>query len=201
MLFNYPFSGMKVIMNTQNLIVQNTVVIVVEGGVVTYATSNIPGVRVIVHDKDCIDSADECEHERVLDRVATGCVDCGFTMSEDVAVEVGASTVTDPKTGLQWKCYDEGRYTYDDAVKRFVGKDDFAGHSDWRMPTVDELKTLLKADGDITDQLQDHEEAFWSSSPYVGYANGAWYVNFYDGSVGGGNRGNALYVRLVRAGQ
>jgi hypothetical protein len=34
------------------------------------------------------------------------------------------------------------RYTWNEAVQRFKHID-YAGYSDWRMPTIDELKTLL----------------------------------------------------------
>ena len=39
---------------------------------------------------------------------------------------------------------------------------------------------------------------YWSSSPYTQNASIAWGVYFYDGSVVGGYRGYAYYVRLVR---
>lgn len=41
----------------------------------------------------------------------------------------------------------------------------------------------------------------WSSSPYVGDSNDAWYVSFNYGVVGGNFRNSGFHVRLVRASQ
>ena len=45
------------------------------------------------------------------------------------------------------------------------------------------------------------DDWFWSSSPYVGSANDAWDVYFYDRGGYGSIRDNTFHVRLVRAGQ
>ncbi len=45
------------------------------------------------------------------------------------------------------------------------------------------------------------DDRFWSSSPYVGFASYAWYVDFSVGHVSDGGRSDSYYVRLVRAGQ
>jgi len=71
----------------------------------------------------------------------------------------GDGTVTDVKTGLHWMrcalgqgwrdgtCVGEGDcFEWDDAFRAaddFNQKGGYAGHSDWRVPTIDELKTLI----------------------------------------------------------
>lgn len=66
----------------------------------------------------------------------------------------GDGTVTDTQTGLMWKQCSEGqagnncsgeatKYTWNDAMLRFNNGVGFAGYSDWRMPTFDELVTLI----------------------------------------------------------
>ena len=107
-------------------------------------------------------------------------------------------TVTDTGTGLMWKRAAEGKFTFDEAVERFVGKDEFAGFNDWRLPTIDELKTLLLGDREAFPDMPDE---LWSGSLYAGYSSLAWFVDFYYGLAGNDVRYDALGVRLVRAGQ
>jgi hypothetical protein len=67
------------------------------------------------------------------------------------------------------------------------------GHSDWRLPTLDELQTLIGTDHAPTGGW------FWSSSPYVGMSGHNWSVNFYFGYADCSSRNYNLYVRLVRS--
>lgn len=69
----------------------------------------------------------------------------------------------------------------------------YFGRADWRLPTIDELKTLIGTD-------QAPEGSFWSSLPYVGSSSLSWYVNFYYGD-GYGRNSHGAHVRLVRASQ
>jgi hypothetical protein len=144
-------------------------------------------------------------------------------------IDHGDGTATDTKTGLMWKRCSEGlagdncedgkakEYTWNDAVERFKNVE-YAGYSDWRLPTIDELKTLVYCskgkneydyckDGSeapmINQQAFPNTEAtwFWSGSPYAGYSDGAWYVYFNYGNSGNDYRDDNLAVRLVRGGQ
>ncbi len=125
-------------------------------------------------------------------------------------------TVTHKRTGLVWQRCAVGQtwtgsscsgsadtYTYDEAITL---TDNFAGHSDWRVPNANELASLVKYDAVSSAINQDQfpntpVDAFWSSSPYVGSADVALYVNFNYGAVYGNYRYLSLPVRLVRASQ
>ena len=81
------------------------------------------------------------------------------------------------------------------------------GFTDWRLPTVKELQTLVNygvaSPGPTIDTTwfpNTQGSYYWSSSPYVGYSGLAWGVDFYGGSVGSGNVRSGYYdhVRLVR---
>lgn len=144
-------------------------------------------------------------------------------------IDHGDGTITDTKSGLMWKRCAEGlsgvnceqgkteEYEWDDAVKRF--KDvAYAVYSDWRLPTVDELKTLVQCSKGVknngrcnegSEEPTINQQAFpnteasvvWSGSPSADYSDYAWYVDFYHGGSNHLNRNNYGAVRLVRGGQ
>ena len=78
------------------------------------------------------------------------------------------------------------------------------GYTDWRLPTKEELQGILASSGrpriDTAWFPNTHALLYWSSSPYVGNSNDAWYVYFDYGYVGyyGYGRVNGKHVRLVR---
>ena len=114
-------------------------------------------------------------------------------------------TVKDTKTHLMWKQEPEvGEYTWDNAMQQFGSNVSFAGYDDWRMPTMDELKTLLSEDG--SEELNQKvfrglSGKFWSASPFVYGGDSAWYVDFNFSNDYWYNKDNAFQVRLVRSGQ
>ena len=136
--------------------------------------------------------------------------DTDFTDNND-------GTLTHKRTGLVWqRCSvgqtwtgstcsgSAGSYSYDAALAL---TSNLAGHSDWRVPTANELAGIVKYDTyspaiNTTLFPNTPNNAFWSSSPYVGYSDYAWYVvNFLDGGVDLDYRNGSLLVRLVRASQ
>ena len=125
-------------------------------------------------------------------------------------------TVTHKITGLTWmRCALGQEWTgstcsgeavvrsYDQAVGL---KHSFAGKSDWRVPNIAELQTIVEREAinpAINNTLFPNtpNNAFWSSSPYIDNTYNAWYVNF---SYGGGvnySRDHGFSVRLVRSSQ
>ena len=133
--------------------------------------------------------------------------DAPFTVSTD------GTEVTDAKTGLIWRRCAEGMvaslsgctgtastFTHEAALARARSQ------SGWRLPNVQELSSIadLSRQSPAIDGVAfpaTPSSAFWSSSPVVGYAQGAWVVYFVNGYVDDDFRDGAGYVRLVRAGQ
>ncbi len=121
-------------------------------------------------------------------------------------VDNGNETITDTKSGLMWKQRREsGEYKWDDAIRLFNNpsrKIEFAGFSDWRLPTVDELKTLIlkgQRPSIFEEAFPDSDSSFWSSSPGVGDSDFSWAVDFGDGGAYGFGWYVSWPVRLVRA--
>ncbi len=112
-------------------------------------------------------------------------------------VDNGDSTITDRATGLMW---DKGGSPATRSFKRTkfyirkLNEDKFAGYSDWRLPTVEELASLLsrdKANGvHINSSFAKKQKTCWSSDkgpPFYGSTRTppqAWHVNFREGVIG-----------------
>jgi hypothetical protein len=129
-------------------------------------------------------------------------------------------TLSDSKTGLMWKKCSEGQsgtdcsvggaaaYTWQLALQQAQTVNNgggFAGYSDWRVPNVKELLSIVEEQCvepsiNLTVFPNAPSNRFWSSSPYAGYSYYAWFVYFdYGYSVSNNSKGNYYeYVRLVR---
>ena len=102
-------------------------------------------------------------------------------------------TITDRSTGLVWqKSGSSKRFLWKEA-KRYVKELNdkrFAGHSDWRLPTIEELTSLLKKDeknGVYIDSVFDKQQRqCWCSDERdeQDYGHfGGWIVSFSDGRI------------------
>ena len=112
-----------------------------------------------------------------------------------------------PGTASGGTCQTAGRCDTEKFVAD-VNAATLCGHSDWRMPTVDELSNLADVGiawpGPTIDASyfpNTPASVFWTSSPFAGYSDGAWFVYFDYGFDGTNFRDFDYRVRLVRAGQ
>lgn len=73
----------------------------------------------------------------------------------------------------------------------------WGGHSDWRLPTVRELSTIVDA-GRVEPNIDPPafpgtpSHTSWSSSSVAGSGSGAWYVNFNYGNVDTGGKARTI---------
>jgi hypothetical protein len=131
--------------------------------------------------------------------------------------DLGDGTVLDTMTNLQWmRCAlgqtwdgktcvgNAAKFNWDDAHKAAI-QNRHAGHDDWRLPTIDELKTLVVKGQEPTIDQQAFPNTpswfFWSGSPVAVDASNAWIVGFNYGYADYYFRNNGGHVRLVRGGQ
>ena len=139
---------------------------------------------------------------------------------DSIYIAHGDGTVTDTRTGLMWKqcregyggasCAADGGTTSFDwqAALTHANGHTFAGHSDWRLPNLKELRSLVeecRSNPAINDAIFPNattsSSVVWSGSPVAGYPNLAWHVYFSYGNAYSYYRGLGGHVRLVRAGQ
>ena len=130
----------------------------------------------------------------------------------------GDGTVTDPTTGLTWMRCSMGQtwtgstctgtdntYTWDQA-NALTGTVSFAGNSDWRLPNVRELQTIVDRSRmytaiDIVAFPNTPWWYFWSASAVANYSTFAWLVHFGYSQTSNDYKVSGMKVRLVRAGQ
>lgn len=133
----------------------------------------------------------------------------------------GDGTITDTKTGLIWKRCLEGQsgsdcasgsaeaFTWQQALQRAQtvnSSGGFAGFSDWRLPTIKELSSLVEHQCvdpaiNLTRFPNASNHWLWSSSAVAGFPNYAWGVFFLNGSTNWSDKSDGYQLRLVRSGQ
>jgi len=120
--------------------------------------------------------------------------------------------ITDRKTGLEitqdptvlGEIFKK-QMTFEEAEKACAALD-FAGHKDWRLPTVEEICGMV--DRTKHDPCYDtkifkgkFDDWYWSNETCVWNKDAAWCVHSGNGYVDGLRKFNHVYVRPVRSSQ
>lgn len=133
------------------------------------------------------------------------CLLSGAGISDARYLDNGDGTVSDTQTGLMWqKTAASDKMNWNDALRYCQGLS-LAGHSDWRLPDIDTLMSLV----DVFYRPAIHPDYFpdtssamhWSSTPYATYSYYAWVIDFYDSHSYSLSKASSMYVRAVRGGE
>jgi hypothetical protein len=112
-----------------------------------------------------------------------------------------APSWTDPLTGLEWQSESPGKMTWHQA-QSYARLLSLAGHSDWRLPAVSELESLLdrtKYRPEMRAEIPFRDtRSYWSSTTFGSNRTNAWIVMFDGAYVLSYYKTNAYCVRCVR---
>jgi Protein of unknown function (DUF1566) len=121
--------------------------------------------------------------------------------------KVDGDIVLDRTTGLEWSRENVPGGTLNwKAAAEACGKLALGGHSDWRLPTIRELLTLVDYERHNpsidTDAFKCESSYYWTSTPvHSSPGDFAWLVSFGGGVAFWGGQDLGGYVRAVRASQ
>jgi hypothetical protein len=118
-------------------------------------------------------------------------------------IDNGDGTVTDNATNLMWQRSGSDKYMRHDEADAYIKKlntKQFAGYNDWRLPTIEEIASLLEnknTDNLYIDPVFDRKQRWcWSADKHNQLSGVAWLVYLDSGSVGWGD--DLFYARAVR---
>jgi len=116
-------------------------------------------------------------------------------------IDNGNDSITDNATGLMWQ-KDTRNHKFNFAeAKEYAATLSLAGFSDWRVPTIQELQSIVDYTNyflAIYPMFNCFSSFYWSSTTNANYTSYAWYVNFYNGNVYSNYKAGSYYVRCVR---
>ena len=117
----------------------------------------------------------------------------------------GYEAVLDRETGLVWQRETNNSLSLDDAIV-FCYNAEIGGRKGWRLPTVEELATLIdptRTEPSLPDNhlfTNTQTSRYWSSTINA-YNALPWSVDFGYGFVQTAGKGDCYYIRAVRSGQ
>ncbi len=108
--------------------------------------------------------------------------------ANDYELQNGGKVVFDRASGLMWQQSGSAKDISCDEAKKYVAQlnsDQFAGYSDWRLPTLEEEMSLMEPMGksgglNIDPVFENTQRWIWTSD--VNSTSLAWPVNFVSGN-------------------
>ena len=148
-----------------------------------------------------------------------GNIQAGIEWPAQRFAENGDGTLTDNLTGLMWlkdggcmKAKGKSTITAVAGLNNHQVQNNCTGYtgnySDWRLPTVNELKSLVNYGAPDSAQWLNSEgflnmqsTYYWSATSYLGTATKTWMITLINGveKIGSSNTGYILPVRIVNS--
>ena len=118
-------------------------------------------------------------------------------MNSEKRFVIGATTVIDRDTGLEWQREANGPMPWQRAMDYARGLGE-----GWRIPTISELYSLVYPvrNSPTSDFPEMPDRCFWSSSSFANDDGVAWSVDFDHGFVDLDDKDYVYHVRCVRSG-
>ncbi|MDQ7023853.1 MAG: DUF1566 domain-containing protein [Candidatus Gracilibacteria bacterium] len=120
---------------------------------------------------------------------------------ENRFTDLGGGVIKDNLTLLEWQQDGSiaGTKNWNNA-KRYCADLTLGGKTDWRLPDITELKSIVDYTKSIdTNKFTNTASSYcWSSTTYNYNTSYAWHVNFYNGNSSYHNKTNYRYVRCTR---
>ncbi len=136
----------------------------------------------------------------------------------------GDGYASDTDSGLMWEIKENGDNATDlnnpnDADNTYSWADlstfidnlnaiSYAGYSDWRLPNVKELETIIDLSvpepGPVVIQdvfINCRQDFYWTNTPDAADSSRAWAIDFSSAGEVTASKTNAYHVRAVRGGQ
>ncbi len=177
----------------------------VNGATAAQSSSPAPRVQLRAEPKE-LSKAEAREMSRTKDFCVQGWNTYG-AFENDVQ-DNKDGTVTERVTGLVWQ---QGgtpeEMNLKDAERYIAGLNQkrFAGHNDWRLPTLEEglslLRGFMNTDGLYISRYFDARQKWIWTSDHIAHPVEAWDVNFLDGHAYCEHPDNVYYVRACRTAQ
>ena len=127
---------------------------------------------------------------------------------ENDFVDNGDGTVLDRRTGLMWQKSGSDDYMPYENAERYVqqlNQRRFAGYNDWRLPTIEELSSLMENKkmnrGLYIERVFDNKQRWCWSGDQKRSSGSRWVVDFSNGDADWLLVSSDYYVRGVRFGQ
>lgn len=117
--------------------------------------------------------------------------------------EVRGDVVIDHATGLMWQKAGSSKEMTFTAAPNYLQQLNvgFAGYKDWRLPTIDELLSLIElekqSNGLYISPVFDKQQTWCWSSDRLPW--GAWIVSFVNGTIQTNSADGVNHVRAVRS--